>query len=223
MSYAKHYEPESYGNPQGANSYAQAQAVPQQNSSGQYAQQGSVPVVVNQQPGYSTSEQGNVDPYAPGPRRQPPPIGRWADGICDWPSNLFPSCYCVCCILQGSWILAQIAEKVGCLKFSYVMWSYALVILISLIIEIAAPGSSAIVWGPSIFIFVFQICLRLHIVKKHQIQECSNNPAMSQLGECLCACCCCQCSMCQMARYVYGYSKVFDGDGDVYRGDNWAV
>lgn len=36
-----------------------------------------------------------------------PPPGRWKDGICDWPSNWFPSCYCVCCCCYGMWIVAQ--------------------------------------------------------------------------------------------------------------------
>lgn len=225
MSYTKHYEPESYGAPQGGNNYAQAQAyaTPGQSNAGSNGNFGGVPVVV-QQPNIHGSGLGNPhDPYAERPRRQPPPIGRWADGICDWPSNIWPSCYCVCCIFCGSWILGQMGEKVGCLKFSYTMLIYCLVLVISLIIEIADPGSSALFWGPMIFSFVHQICLRLHIVKKHQIQECSTNPGCSSFGEFCWGCCCCCCSMCQMARYIYGYDKVFDGDGDVYRKDNWAV
>lgn len=36
-----------------------------------------------------------------------PPQNRWADTICDWPSNLFPSCYCVCCFCCGMYLTAQ--------------------------------------------------------------------------------------------------------------------
>lgn len=36
-----------------------------------------------------------------------PPRNRWADSICDWPSNLFPSCYCVCCVCCGMYLAAQ--------------------------------------------------------------------------------------------------------------------
>jgi hypothetical protein len=36
-----------------------------------------------------------------------PPPGRWADGICDWPKNMFPSCYCACCCCYGMWLSAQ--------------------------------------------------------------------------------------------------------------------
>ncbi len=32
---------------------------------------------------------------------------RWADSICDWPKNLFPSCYCACCCFHGMYINAQ--------------------------------------------------------------------------------------------------------------------
>ncbi|RYH20941.1 hypothetical protein EON65_21990 [archaeon] len=39
--------------------------------------------------------------------RQPPPVGHWADGICDWASNLYPSCYCACCVCYGIYIVAQ--------------------------------------------------------------------------------------------------------------------
>lgn len=33
--------------------------------------------------------------------------GRWTDNICDWPSNLYPSCYCICCVCCGMWLVAQ--------------------------------------------------------------------------------------------------------------------
>ncbi len=36
-----------------------------------------------------------------------PQPNRWKDSICDWPNNLFPSCYCVCCCCYGIWLLAQ--------------------------------------------------------------------------------------------------------------------
>jgi hypothetical protein len=41
--------------------------------------------------------------------KRPPPIGtgKWADDICDWPSNLYPSCFCVCFVCDGIYIGAQ--------------------------------------------------------------------------------------------------------------------
>ncbi len=35
------------------------------------------------------------------------PVGQWGDGICDWPKNLYPSCYCSACCLYGMYIFAQ--------------------------------------------------------------------------------------------------------------------
>ncbi|RYH20943.1 hypothetical protein EON65_22000 [archaeon] len=39
--------------------------------------------------------------------RRPRPDNRWADNICDWPANLYPSCYCATCVCWGMWINAQ--------------------------------------------------------------------------------------------------------------------
>lgn len=36
-----------------------------------------------------------------------PPAHRWRDSICDWYSNLYPSCYCMCCCCYGMWLQAQ--------------------------------------------------------------------------------------------------------------------
>jgi hypothetical protein len=36
-----------------------------------------------------------------------PAPGRWRDSICDWPSNIFPSCYCACCCCYGMYLVAQ--------------------------------------------------------------------------------------------------------------------
>jgi hypothetical protein len=38
--------------------------------------------------------------------RRPAPY-RWADSICDWPKNIFPSCFCACCLCYGIYIVAQ--------------------------------------------------------------------------------------------------------------------
>ena len=38
---------------------------------------------------------------------RPYPRNRWGDSICSWPENLFPSCYCVCCVCCGMYLAAQ--------------------------------------------------------------------------------------------------------------------
>ncbi len=45
------------------------------------------------------------------------PVGQWGDGICDWPKNLYPSCYCSTCCLYGMYIFAQ--SKLYCFLDSY--------------------------------------------------------------------------------------------------------
>ena len=58
---------------------------------------------VTAQPGYY--------PHQNTPNRQAysvrPPPGHWGDNICDWPKNLFPSCWCTCCCCYGMWLSAQ--------------------------------------------------------------------------------------------------------------------
>eukprot|EP00981_Chlorochromonas_danica_P010176 scaffold3051_cov167-Ochromonas_danica.AAC.35 len=87
-------------------------------------------------PGYRPNERFDAENVA----RPVRPINRWADNICDWPKNLYPSCYCACCVCWGLYIQAQIAKR------------------------------------------------SLYVV----------------------------------ARHLYGYSKVLDGDGDPFRPDGYA-
>ncbi len=83
-------QPVVYGQTYAQPAYAQPQAV--------YAQQ---PQMYVQQAGIQP--QGVIANNYP---RRPNPQ-RWADSICDWPKNLFPSCYCACCFFQGIYIVAQ--------------------------------------------------------------------------------------------------------------------
>lgn len=234
MSYSKSYEPEGYGQ-QPLQATATTSAQYNRDNGQQVGAQGQVdniPVMVqphqagyggNVPPAHMNGIAPGMDPYAPRQRRQPPPLGKWADGICDWPSNIYPSMYCTCCVCGGAWILGQISEKVGCLKFKYTIGIYTLFCIIALIIQLVDSSSNALFWLPQLYIFIHIIAVRMHIVKHHQIQECSTNPGCAAFGECCWAFWCTSCSLCQMARYVYGYDQVFDGDGDPYRGDNWAV
>lgn len=54
-------------------------------------------------PAYGQPPAGNQEP------RRPYPRNRWSDSICDWPRNLYPSCYCVCCVCCGIYLSAQSA------------------------------------------------------------------------------------------------------------------
>lgn len=153
-------------------------------------------------------------------RARPPP-NRWADSICDWPSNLFPSCWCVCCCYCGMWLVAQMAQKTGCCKFTTVLWVSVGVWIVTFTLEVAL-NRGFMIWLPIVYSLIFSIMLRLHIVKQNNITECGTYPYPAMLGECCCGFWCWYCSVAQMARHLYGYSKVLDGDSDPDRPDNYG-
>jgi hypothetical protein len=76
-----------------------AQPVTQQ--TGQYGQYGQYPAAAT--PAHQNAP--NIHAFS-----QRPPPGRWGDSICDWPKNLFPSCYCACCCCYGMWLASQSKE-----------------------------------------------------------------------------------------------------------------
>jgi len=156
------------------------------------------------------------------PNNRPRPRdGKWLDSICDWPSNIFPSCWCACCCCYGMWLVGQMSEKTGFASFNKVFGAYSVIFLISFILELAI-GTTVIIWLPLLTALGISIALRLHIVRKYGITECDqNHSGLNQFGECCCGFWCWSCSVSQMARHLYGYSKVLDGDSDIYRPDNY--
>lgn len=153
-------------------------------------------------------------------QRPRPPPGRWADSICDWPNNMYPSCYCVCCCWFGMWLNAQMAQKTGCASFTAVMWCFAGIWVFAFIIGLLF-GSAFIVVIPLVCAFLFALGLRLHVVRQQGITECGEG-CINYCGEFCCAFWCWYCSVTQMARHLYGYKQVLDGDGDPYRPDGYA-
>mmetsp|Transcript_21441 Transcript_21441/g.19513 ORF Transcript_21441/g.19513 Transcript_21441/m.19513 type:complete len:214 (+) Transcript_21441:144-785(+) len=148
-------------------------------------------------------------------RRRPPP-GQWSDSICDWPSNLFPSCWCACCCLQGMWLVGQMSKKTGHSQFKYILGSYAVVWLVAIILQLAV-GASFVIWMPAIFASFTAISLRMHIANRDGIN------GIGPCGECCVGFWCWYCSVAQMARHVYGYTKVFDGDSEIDKPDYYTV
>lgn len=155
------------------------------------------------------------------PAARLPPQNRWADNICDWPKNLWPSCWCACCCMNGCYITSQIAEKVGCAKFNVLISMYIVIYIIAIIVQ-AVTGQNTVVWLPAICASIFAICVRMHIVKKDNITECGTDSCCNLFGECCCGFWCNCCSIAQMARHIYGYTKVLDGDGDPWRQDQYT-
>jgi len=178
------------------------------------------------QPTYASQSVVNSQPLSTGQTAFPvtntvgrvKPVNRWSDGICDWFKNLYPSCYCACCVCYGIYIVAQMSQKTGFAKFSTIIGAYAVIYLVSIIIT-AATGSTVIIWLPMIFAFLCQLALRLYVVRKENITECGSSPL---IGEFCCGIWCWYCSVAQMARHLYGYTKTLDGDGDPDRPDGYT-
>jgi hypothetical protein len=109
-----------------------------------------------------------------------------------------------------------VAQKTAYASFQTVLISFVVACIVGFIIEIIF-GNAWIVWIPMIFSFCFAIGLRLHIAAKENITECGGC-----FGECCVGFWCWYCSVAQMARHVYGYTKVLDGDGDPFRPDQYT-
>jgi len=86
-----------------------------------------------------------------------------------------------------------VAQKTGFAKFNAVVGSYVLFFIIGIIIQ-AVTGVGGVVWFPMIFSFVFQIALRLYIVRKDNISDCGSSPC---IGEFCCGFWCWYCSIAQ--------------------------
>lgn len=173
------------------------------------------PVVVNataSRPATTVSAATGAPPIA---YIQRPPANRWGDEICDWPKNLFPSCWCACCCHYGVCLLGQMAQKTGFGNFNTVVWTYVFLFIFALILQLVFRGSGAILWIPFSYCLIYSIMLRLHIVRLHDIRQ------GGSFAECCWGFWCYSCSVSQMARHLYGYRKVLDGDGDPDRPDNY--
>lgn len=116
------------------------------------------------------------------------------------------------------------AEKTGYASFRTVLGGYTLMWIIAIIIAFFNTSSS-VVWMPAIFMMLVNIGLRLHIVKTRGITQCGS-PATgcgNLMGEACCGFCCGPCAIAQQARFLYGYTRVFDGDARVDRPDQYSA
>lgn len=189
------------------------------------------PAYVNQQPQYphginhaypANPNGGGGQYYAHTDRLPPPPYGQWESNICNWPANLWPSCYCACCCYCGIYLIAQMAEKTKCMRFHYVLLVWGIAVVVGIIIQALSPGAAlSFVYLPATVSIIIAIALRLHIVHTTGIRECGNPGCMNNCGECCCGFWCHSCSVAQMARHLYGYSKILDGDADIHRPDGY--
>jgi hypothetical protein len=116
------------------------------------------------------------------------------------------------------------SEKTGYASFRTVLGGYTLMWIIAIIVAFFNTTSS-VVWMPAIFMMLINIGLRLHIVKQRGITQCGSpaNGCGNLTGEALCGFCCGPCAIAQQARFLYGYTRVFDGDARIDRRDQYSA
>lgn len=160
-----------------------------------------------------------------------PPTGHWRNGIFECFTNLWPSFACVAC---GSSLLtmfysAQISSRIGVMRSSIVLLSYIAFVIIILFVSVIITTSQTsnikdrstlndrkaevnIEWQvsyyvlPNLFILIFGLWLRYKFIERFRISE---EPYWTIFY----GVCCSPCSICQMGRHIYGYRRLFDGDG----------
>eukprot|EP01034_Spumella_vulgaris_P022431 gene22431-28556_t len=113
------------------------------------------------------------------------------------------------------YINAQMSEKTAFASFNRVLSGYALIWFFAILGQLLI-GGGLLVWLPMLYALFYSVSLRLHIVRRYQINE------IGVVGEACTGYWCWYCSVAQMARHVYGYSKVLDGDGDPERADGYG-
>jgi Cys-rich protein (TIGR01571 family) len=165
-------------------------------------------------------------------QRYVPPTGAFRDGLFNCFSNIWPSCFCVANFYGGgilpAFMAAQISHRIRFLSAKAIAASYIAVLLIFILIglfvrvsltsnitdaqAVAAANSEAnedmewLFYAPSLGFLIFLVVLRLKFVDYFKIQE-------SPLQTVAVGLCCASCSLCQMARHLFGYKRVLDGDG----------
>ena len=77
---------------------------------------------INQQP--TAIAQAHIQHPAAYQQQRNRPLNRWGDSIFDWLTNLYPSCYCACCVCYGMYIVSQskyhINISCSILKMNYI-------------------------------------------------------------------------------------------------------
>ena len=155
--------------------------------------------------------------------RNPRPIpGVWRDSLCDCGRNLFPSCWCSFCCCHGAWMLGMVSERTGSLRLSVVVISYAVLITLVAFVNLGAHNYGlgtvfTMVLLPFVLMGLYSAWVRMHVVSRMGIRAWSSSHTCNAVLEGCVGLLCTPCSVAQMARHVYGYTKVMDGDSDPHR------
>lgn len=120
--------------------------------------------------------------------------------------DLYPSCFCATWF-DGFWILSQMAHKTNYYQFNYLIIPFMLIWFVCFFVSFA-DGLGWVYALPPIVAIIFGLILRFHLVKYYQLTQ------TNCFFEFLTGLFCFPCSTAQMARHVYGYRKVLDGDAN---------
>lgn len=140
---------------------------------------------------------------------QAAPQGRWKDGLFDCCSNLWPSCGCLF-IFSGVWLVAQMAEKTQMQSFRNIVNAYFGMYILCFFVSLFLGGWVMLI--PFLLVWGLSIKLRLHASGYYNIRA---NTCQEFFTALICPCF----SVPQIARHIYGYTKVYDGDSDPFVAD----
>lgn len=85
----------------------------------------------------------------------------------------------------------SVSAKTGYTDFVKVVLSFAVLWIICIIVQISAPGAAVVAWLPYIFLMVFVVLLRSHIMRRDNI------PGAGSCTECLTVAFCYPCAVTQ--------------------------
>lgn len=106
----------------------------------------------------------------------------------------------------------QISTRIGWIRTVPLLLIYLLLFVIAFFVSIIGAAKEkdwgAIFFLPGLAAVFFLVALRYKFVQHFSIDE-------GGLMTCCAGFWCVPCSLCQMGRHLHGYTKLFDGDGDI--------
>ena len=106
----------------------------------------------------------------------------------------------------------QISTRIGWIRTIPLLLIYLILFVIAFFVSIIGAAKQQD-WGavyllPGLAAVIFFVTLRFKFVEHFSIDE-------NECRTCCTAFWCTPCSLCQMGRHLHGYTKMFDGDGDI--------
>merc|ERR1711871_130510 len=110
--------------------------------------------------------------------------------------------------------VGQMSEKTNFAPFRNIVNAYFCLYVLCFFLSLFLGGWVTLI--PFLLVWAITINLRIHVARFYNIRG-------GCFQEFLTAFFCIGCSVAQMARHIYGYTKVYDGDSDPYVHDYYGV